>query len=95
MDRYLRERLGQAKMYLAEKYALSKLGVFGSFARSEESGESDIDILVEFTTTPDLFEFYEIEEYLEKTLGRKIDLVREKALKKQLKDAILNEVVYL
>ena len=95
MNREIRERLGEAKAYLGEKYSLSKIGVFGSYARGEEKPGSDIDILVEFRTTPDLFAFFEIEEYLERILERKIDLVREKAIRKQLKDEIMKEVVFL
>jgi len=95
MDREIRERLGKAKNYLGEKYRLSKIGVFGSYARGDEKPGSDIDILVEFSSTPDLFEFFEIEEYLERVLDRKIDLVREKAIKKQMKDEIMKEVVFL
>jgi len=95
MDREIRERLGKAKNYLGEKYHLSKIGVFGSYARGDEKPGSDIDILVEFSSTPDLFEFFEIEEYLERVLDRKIDLVREKAIKKQMKDEIMKEVIFL
>ena len=42
---------------------------------------------------PDLFEFLELERYLEKILRRKVDLVRKKALREGLKEIILNEVV--
>ena len=95
MNNEIRERLCEAKKYLSDKYALSRLGVFGSYARGEETPESDIDILVEFSSTPDLFEFFEIEEYLEGLLRRKIDLVREKAIKTRIRDRVAKEVVYL
>lgn len=54
---------------------------------------SDIDILVEFEEVPDLFRFLELERYLEGLLGLKVDLVRKKALREELKDTILSEVV--
>ena len=41
---------------------------FGSYARGEETRESDEDILVEFHKTPDLFKFFSSEKYLEKLL---------------------------
>lgn len=88
-------KLREAKRHLAEEYGLSRLGVFGSCARGDERDDSDMDILVEFTTAPDLFEFFEIEEYLESKLGRKIDLVREQALKSQIKKAVMEEVVFI
>jgi uncharacterized protein len=95
MDKEIINKLSEAKEYLARRYALSRIGVFGSIARGEESSMSDIDIVVDFTSTPDLFEFFEIEEYLENILHRKIDLVREKSIKKQIKDRVLREVIYI
>lgn len=89
------EKLKKAKQHLAERYSVSRLGVFGSYARGEERAESDIDILVEFAKAPDLFEFFEIEEYLEDALGKKIDLVREQALKPQMRETVLEEVVFV
>ncbi len=95
MNSELTERLKGAKRYLSERYMISRLGVFGSYARGENSPESDIDIIIEFSKTPDLFEFFEIEEYLENVLHKKIDLVREAALKTQIKNRVLSEVIYI
>jgi len=89
------KKLQEAKHRLAEEYGVSRLGVFGSCARGDERDDSDMDILVEFMTAPDLFEFFEIEEYLENKLGRKIDLVREQALKSQIKEEVMKEVVFI
>ena len=41
------------KTFLFEKYNLTKIGVFGSFARSEQSDDSDIDLVVEFKRNTD------------------------------------------
>ncbi len=79
---------------IKEKYGVKRIGVFGSFARGEESESSDIDILVEFEKPVDLFEFLDLQEFLEKIFNRKVDLVTIKALKPRLKDIILHEVVY-
>jgi len=73
------------------QFFVSSLGLFGSFARNEQSTNSDIDLLVEFEK-PVGWEFFELKNYLESKLHRKVDLVTKKALKKQLKDIILNEV---
>lgn len=80
---------------LKRQYSVRKIGVFGSYARSEQTTESDVDILVEFSTPVDLFEFIGLKQYLESLLGKKVDLVTVKALKPQLKDRILSEVVYV
>lgn len=85
--------LKQYKRELAEDYMVGEIGVFGSYVRGEEKNRSDVDILVEFEETPDLFKFLELERYLERLLGLKVDLVRKKALREELKDTILSEVV--
>ena len=79
------------KDILARRFHLKDMGVFGSFARGEETPASDVDILVEFSE-PIGWEFIELKEYLEDILGRRVDLVTKNALKKQLRDEILEEV---
>lgn len=87
--------LAEHKKELYEKYKIKEIGIFGSFVRGEEDKESDIDILVEFEEVPGLIKFIEIEEYLSRLLGRKVDLIRKPAIRKELKDKILKEVVYV
>ena len=83
------------KKFLGEKYKLKKIGIFGSFVRNEWKRNSDIDILVDFYEVPDLFAFLNLEWYLEKVLGEKVDLVRKPVVREELKKKILSEVVYL
>ncbi len=68
---------------------------FGSFARGEETPDSDIDILVEFSEVPGMIDFLKTEEYLETVLKRKIDLVRENAIRPELKGVIMSEVIMI
>ncbi len=81
---------------LRRKYGIEKIGVFGSYVRSEAGVESDLDILVEFSEDADvgLLKFVEIENYLSDLLGVKVDLVEESALKPRIGKQILKEVVY-
>jgi len=74
------------------KYKVREIGIFGSFARGEQTQKSDIDILVDFEETPDLLWFINMEEYLGEILGAKVDLVRKPVIRKELRDVILNEV---
>lgn len=85
--------LKKYKKELMEKYKLKEIGIFGSYVRGEQKKSSDVDILVEFEEVPDLFKFLELERYFEQLLGLKVDLVRKKALRKELKNIILDEVV--
>ncbi len=70
-----------------------KLGLFGSFVRSEQTPDSDIDILVTMAT-PDYFAFTDVMFYLEDLFGRKVDLVPEKMLREELRPYVMCEVVY-
>lgn len=78
---------------LAELYQVKSLGIFGSYVRNEQKPRSDMDILVEFDHAPDLFKFMDLEEYLAKQLGVKVDLVPRRALKGEIGERILSEVV--
>ncbi len=85
--------LREHKQELRKRYYVKEIGIFGSVVRCEESIESDIDILVEFEKPIGFFKFLELEEYLSKLLGRKVDLVSKKALKPNIGKHILKEVI--
>ena len=80
---------------LRTKYHVETLGVFGSSVRGTSRPGSDLDLLVEFTQTPSLFEFVELEQRLSRLLGVKVDLVMKDTLKPMIGRQILNEVVGL
>lgn len=95
MNQDIVSKLKAEKNNLYEKFKVTRLGVFGSFARGEENAYSDIDILIEFSETPGMKMFFNTEEYLEKLLERKIDLVRENSIRPELKEIIMSEVIFL
>ena len=45
----IENHLKKLKPVLAEKFHISKIGYFGSFANNEQSENSDLDLLVEFS----------------------------------------------
>jgi uncharacterized protein len=71
-----------------------RLGVYGSVARGEAGPDSDVDVLVEFDKTPDLFEFAALRDRLTEILGRHVDLATPQGLKPRLRARILGEVRY-
>jgi len=78
-----------------QKFGVKRIGIFGSFARGEEREDSDLDVLVVFEEGQKTFDNYmDLKFYLEDLFGREVDLVTERALKPQLKDIIMKEVVY-
>ena len=91
---YILERLNELKPFLQKEYSVKSIGLFGSFSDNSFSGESDIDILVELEK-PIGWKYFTLEIFLEKTFGRKIDLVTKNALKDQIKDQIMNQVNYV
>jgi len=68
--------LKEHKEELERDFSVKKIGIFGSYTREEETPESDVDIYVEFDIKNLTFDRYlELIDYLEKLLGRKIDLI--------------------
>ena len=88
------EKLKKIKPFLQQEYAVMSLGLFGSFADGTHTNSSDVDLIVEFEHSIGS-QFFKLEKYLEETLDRKIDLVTESALKKQIKPFILNQIRYI
>jgi len=89
----LRKILHQQLPMLSEKYHVRSLWLFGSYARSQQHKESDLDILIEFDKTPGLLTFIEIENYLSDLLGLKVDLVMKRALKPRIGKRIKDDIV--
>ena len=96
------KKLQKIKVLLAEhkpeiqiKFKVKEIGIFGSYVRDRQKRKSDIDVLVEFSEPVGLFEFMELEEYLQALFGVKVDLVSRKALKRHIGERILKEVIYI
>jgi len=91
----IKNRISSRKEEMQKKFHIKSIGVFGSYAKNMQTKKSDIDILVEFEKGhKDFFNYMRLKLYLEKLFGRKVDLVIKEAIKPQLKERILNEVVY-
>jgi hypothetical protein len=86
-------KLRENKQVLEEKYGVKNLEVFGSYIRGEQKKGSDLDVLVEFSKTIDLFKYIELEEFMSKKLGVKVDLVMKDTLKPRIKDRVLKEAI--
>ena len=88
----IKKVLRDYKTVLENKYHVKTLGLFGSYVQGKQAGDSDLDILVDFTAPISLFEFIDMEEELTKLLNVKVDLVSRNALKPYIGKRILNEV---
>jgi len=76
-----------------EKYSIDALYLFGSYARDEQTENSDIDLLVDFKKAPDLLTFIELEEYLSNSLKKHVDLVPKRKLHTSIRDQVLKEAI--
>jgi predicted nucleotidyltransferase len=76
-----------------QEYDPEMIGIFGSYARNEGTGTSDIDILVRFKSTLSLLQLIHVENLISKNLGIKVDLVTEGAIKNTiLKESIKRDL---
>jgi len=84
------------KSYLREHFHCSEIGLFGSFARNEQTEQSDIDILVAFETeTANLYDIeLELKQYLQKRFNRDIDICSRKWIRPIFKPLVLKEAIY-
>jgi len=87
------EILRQQIPLLAERYDVETLEVFGSYVRSEQTKDSDLDILITFREVPSLLTFIAIENYLSDLLTIKVDLVMKDSLKPKIGQQILREAI--
>ncbi|WJI09973.1 nucleotidyltransferase family protein [Methanobacterium sp. CWC-01] len=78
---------------IKDRYSVSKIGVFGSYARGEEKESSDVDVLVEFEE-PTYNNFIELIFFLEELLDRKVDLVTTGGLSPYMKPTVEKEVLW-
>ncbi|KAB8316750.1 nucleotidyltransferase [Tolypothrix campylonemoides VB511288] len=72
---------------------VKSLELFGSVARDEAGPNSDVDFLVEFDRPVGLFEFNQVQLYLEDILGHPVDMGRPIALREHLREPVLKEAI--
>jgi predicted nucleotidyltransferase len=87
--------LKNLKGEVAKEYSVKTIGVFGSVARNEQTGKSDIDLLVEFSKPVGFVTFMRLENFLSERLGKQVDLVTSDSLKPVIRQDVLAEVIYV
>jgi len=89
------EYLKVHKEEFGKKYQISKLALFGSFAKEQNHDGSDIDIAID-TKLSDYFLLYDFKESLEKAFDTKVDIVRlREKMNPSLKKQILKDGIYV
>lgn len=94
MDRLpVLEILASSKPALSERFGVTSLALFGSTARNTAREDSDIDILVSFDGPATPERYFGVQFFLEDAIGRPIDLVTEKALRKELRASVVRDAI--
>jgi len=87
--------LEKIKEEISTQFNAEIIGLFGSYVRSEQKEGSDLDILVRFNEGASLFDYIGLADFLEEKLQLKVDVVSERAVRPELRDQILKEVIML
>jgi len=92
----IKETLAKHKEELRKLFGVKEIGIFGSYAREEQTELSDVDILVEFEREIG-WEIVDLKDYLEKLLGVKVDLVSKNGIvrKPLLWKYVKEEIIYV
>ena len=88
--------LQENKVMFRNTYGIWKIGLFGSFARNEQTDKSDVDILIEMTSdTENIFDKrLQLQELLMGRFSRKVDICHEQAIKPIFRDLVLKDAIY-
>ncbi len=83
------------KQTLIERFGMTSLALFGSFARDEATDDSDLDILVTFDGPATSRSYFGVQFYIEDLTGRTVDLVTSKALRPELRASVERDCVHV
>jgi predicted nucleotidyltransferase len=84
------------KRLFYEKFGVTRMGIFGSFVREEQTRSSDIDMVVEIEKDrKNIHSFLQLKRFLEKELARTIDLGFEHSLKPVVREKIKGQIIYV
>lgn len=85
--------LKKNKSFLQERFDVSRIGLFGSYATGTNTIDSDIDIIVSMPS--DFDKFYDLKDFLETNLNHEVDLGLEKNMRVLIREEVEKEVIYV
>ncbi|KJU81776.1 nucleotidyltransferase [Candidatus Magnetobacterium bavaricum] len=91
----IKQILNESQKELKERFGVTGIGIIGSFARGEQTPESDLDVLVSMDISVSLLEWAGAVNYLSTLLGIKVDVVPVQDIRPELKQTIMQEVIPL
>ena len=85
--------LRKHKATLSERFGVTGLALYGSFARDQATPESDVDVLVEFDAPPDWRRYFGAQYYLEDLLGRRVDLSTDGEVRGEIRPYVKRDAI--
>ncbi len=85
--------LARLKPELVRRFGVTRLALFGSTVRNEARHDSDVDVVVTFDGPATSKQYFGVQFLLEDELGHTVDLVTEKAMRKELRPYIEKEAI--
>ncbi len=89
----IKNKLTVLKPILQEKYPLESIAIFGSYARNEQTEESDVDVMVELNGEMGV-QFLDMADEIEEYLGIKTDVIKKQYIKPKFYQRIENNLIY-
>ncbi len=89
----IKEIVDSKRDHLSIAFGVKSISVFGSYAKENQTDESDLDLLVEFTKFISLLKLIALENYLSDLLELKVDLVPKNNIRKELQESIVKEAL--
>lgn len=86
--------LSENRELLSERFSITQVALFGSYARDEATEDSDIDILID-TKVKDAKNRFYLKEYLSQNLNRDVDICYSDGLRSFIKKSIQSELIYV
>ena len=84
------------KKFLFDKYGITQIGIFGSYVLNQQNEKSDIDIAIEMNKKKkNIHNFLAVKRFLEKLLGKNVDLGFEHSLKPSVRKFIESKIIYV
>ena len=89
------DEIREMAVHVLRENGVCRAALFGSMVSGEATGESDVDMLVEFEGTKSLLDLVGLKLELEDILGRKVDVLTYSSLNPLLRENILKEQVVI
>lgn len=87
--------LQDAQDYIKKEFKAEVVGVFGSYVLGQEKEGSDLDVLVMFLEGANLLHLVGLGNFLEEKIGLRVDIVPIDTIRKEIKEQVLKEAVFI